>query len=100
MGAVMERKEHPALVMEYMQLGSLYEVLQNKSIALDGDLMLPILQDIAQGVRFLHTADPQVIHGDLKAKNILIDTKFNAKVADFGLSTLKKKSNGATGTRE
>ena len=34
-------------------------------MVLEGELLLPILQDISQGVRFLHAADPQVIHGDL-----------------------------------
>ena len=28
----------------------------------------------------------QVLHGDLKAANILVDSRFRAKVADFGLS--------------
>lgn len=58
--------------------------------------MLPILRDISQGMRFLHSADPQVIHGDLKAQNILVDGRFRAKVADFGLS--QKQKIGGTGT--
>lgn len=47
-------------------------------------------------MRFLHSSDPQVIHGDLKAANILVDTRFHAKVADFGLS--QKQNLGGTGT--
>lgn len=84
------------LVMEFMDHGSLYDLLHNETMAIEGELLLPILQDIAKGVRFLHAADPQVIHGDLKAQNILVDSKFRAKVADFGLS--QKKQVGATGT--
>jgi serine/threonine protein kinase len=56
------------LVMEYMDHGSLYHVLRNETMALDGEILLPILRDIAQGVRFLHAASPKVIHGDLKAQ--------------------------------
>ena len=41
---------------------------------------MPIVRDISQGLRFLHSAYPPVVHGDLKSKNILIDTKFRAKV--------------------
>jgi class 3 adenylate cyclase len=92
----MEKKGEPMLVMEFMDHGSLYDLLHNETMAIEGELLLPILQDIAKGVRFLHAADPQVIHGDLKAQNILVDSKFRAKVADFGLS--QKKQVGATGT--
>jgi len=85
------------LVMEYMVHGSLYDLLHNKTvIEVEGEQILPILQDISHGIRFLHAATPQVIHGDLKAQNILVDSKFRAKVADFGLS--QKKQVGATGT--
>jgi serine/threonine protein kinase len=96
MGAVMEKDEDPMLVMEFMDHGSLYDLLHNETMVLDGDLLLQILCDISQGVRFLHSAEPKVIHGDLKAANILVDTRFRAKVADFGLS--QKKNMGGTGT--
>jgi serine/threonine protein kinase len=96
MGAVIGKGVEPMLIMEFMDMGSLQDILHNESFPLDGDLLLPILRDISQGVRFLHAAKPQVIHGDLKAQNILVDGKFRAKVADFGLST--KKIIGATGT--
>lgn len=75
--------------------GSLYDLLHNETMIIEGELLLPILRDISQGVRFLHSAEPKVIHGDLKAQNILVDDRFRAKVADFGLS--QKKSVGATG---
>ena len=94
MGAVIS--EDPLLVMEYMDHGSLFDLLHNETMIIEGDIVLPILRDIAQGVRFLHAAEPQVIHGDLKAQNVLVDGKFRAKVTDFGLS--QKKQVGVAGT--
>ena len=69
----------------------------NETMLIEGELLLPMLRDVSQGCRFLHAAKPhKVIHGDLKAANILVDSRFRAKVADFGLS--QKKQMGATGT--
>lgn len=63
---------------------------------LDGDLILPILRGIAQGMRFLHVNNPPIVHGDLKAGNCLVDSHFRAKVSDFGLTA--KQTLGVTGT--
>lgn len=90
LGAIVSRNEEPMMIMEYMDHGSLYDVLHNETMVLEGEIILPILCDIAQGLRFLHAALPAVIHGDLKAANVLIDSRFRAKVADFGLSTKRQ----------
>mgnify|MGYP005853426937 CR=1 FL=1 len=98
MGAVLEKKREPMLLMEYMEKGSLYDILHNQTTVLVKGLQLTIIQDILQGLRFLHSAEPVVIHGDLKAKNILIDKNFRAKVSDFGLSHKKLRKGGVCGT--
>lgn len=51
--------------MEYMEHKSLYELLQNRTFNLDGVILLNILRDISQGLRFLHAADPVIVHGML-----------------------------------
>ena len=71
MGAVLEKKKDPLLVMEHMEKGSLYDILHNQTTVLDQDLLLPILHDISMGIRFLHSAVPPVIHGDLKVRMTL-----------------------------
>jgi serine/threonine protein kinase len=75
LGAIIAKNEEPMLVMEFMEHGSLYDILHNETMPIDGELLLPILRDIAQGMRFLHAAVPKVLHGDLKAANILVDSK-------------------------
>ncbi|EKX31508.1 hypothetical protein GUITHDRAFT_83074, partial [Guillardia theta CCMP2712] len=90
MGAVVDRHGEPMLVMECMEYGSLYDLLHNDTAVIEGELILPILCDIAQGIRFLHAARPMIIHGDLKAQNVLVDSSFRAKVADFGFTQKKR----------
>ena len=90
----MTKGEEPMLVMEFMSHGSLNDILHNETMVLEGEVLLPIIRDIAQGVRFLHAATPMITHGDLKSHNVLVDERFRAKVADFGLA----KRRGATGT--
>mmetsp|Transcript_34623 Transcript_34623/g.55852 ORF Transcript_34623/g.55852 Transcript_34623/m.55852 type:complete len:520 (+) Transcript_34623:2-1561(+) len=96
MGAVVAADCEPMLVMECMEHGSLYDLIHNYTMVLDGEVVIPLLQHVCQGLAFLHAASPKIIHGDLKAANVLVDSKFRAKVADFGLTA--KQSSGACGT--
>lgn len=65
MGAVMNRVSDPMLIMEYMAFGSLYDVLRDESLQTQVDEnCMQILQDIARGMRFLHAANTEVIHGE------------------------------------
>jgi serine/threonine protein kinase len=86
MGAVISERYEPILVMELAHFGSLHDLLHNDAVLLESHMLVEILHDITSGLRFLHSADPAIIHGDLKSSNVLIDEKFKAKVADFGCS--------------
>uniref|UniRef100_A0A7S1YFW9 Guanylate cyclase n=2 Tax=Grammatophora oceanica TaxID=210454 RepID=A0A7S1YFW9_9STRA len=91
-GAVVHEQE-PLLIMEYMENGSLYDAIRNDTIDLNTqEDILTIAQDIAHGLHFLHSSD--LLHGDLKCKNILLDSNYRAKLSDFGLSCSSKSLDG------
>ncbi|KAK7385632.1 hypothetical protein VNO78_31380 [Psophocarpus tetragonolobus] len=78
------------LVYEYMPNGTLRDHLSAYSEKpLSFSMRLKIALGSAKGLLYLHSeVDPPIFHRDVKASNILLDSKFTAKVADFGLSRL------------
>jgi serine/threonine protein kinase len=80
------------IVTEWCDKGSLSDLLYNSKSRVDFSLMMHVAIDVAQGMNYLHSLDPQIIHRDLKSGNVLLDKNFTAKVCDFGLSFNKQKT--------
>lgn len=79
------------LVYEFMPNGTLRDNLSaaKSKEPMSFALRVRIALGSAKGILYLHTeANPPIFHRDIKASNILLDSKFTAKVADFGLSRL------------
>ncbi|KAF9265231.1 kinase-like protein [Marasmius fiardii PR-910] len=63
-------------------------------------LKLDLLVQIASGVSYLHNFIPPVVHGDLKAGNVLIDSQGQAIITDFGLSKIMSDHISSIGIRK
>ena len=76
-----------AIQMEYMHY-SLKSWSNGIKSSLNKRDIYILLEGLIDGVNYLHTKDPPIIHCDIKPDNILIkreDDKWVAKLADFGL---------------
>ncbi|KAG0707066.1 kinase-like domain-containing protein [Suillus ampliporus] len=69
------------LVSPWMADGHVKDYLQKNP---DAD-RLPLILDVACGLKYLHSMEPAVSHGDLKGVNILITSSGRACIADFGI---------------
>ncbi|KAL3233142.1 Serine/threonine-protein kinase CLA4 [Nakaseomyces bracarensis] len=76
------------VVMEYMEGGSLTDIIENSPT--NGSAYSPltepqiayIVRETCKGLKFLH--DRNIIHRDIKSDNVLLDTKARVKITDFG----------------
>ncbi|XP_057789771.1 probable LRR receptor-like serine/threonine-protein kinase At1g06840 isoform X2 [Salvia miltiorrhiza] len=78
------------LAYEFVSNGTLRDHLSGKfKVPLNFAMRVRTALDAGRGILYLHTeANPPIFHRDIKSTNILIDSKYTAKVADFGLSKL------------
>ncbi|XP_019195157.1 PREDICTED: SNF1-related protein kinase catalytic subunit alpha KIN10-like [Ipomoea nil] len=75
------------VVMEYVKSGELFDYIVEKG-RLQEDEARKFFQQIISGVEYCHRN--MVVHRDLKPENLLLDSKCNVKIADFGLSNIMR----------
>ncbi|KAF9481061.1 hypothetical protein BDN70DRAFT_876798 [Pholiota conissans] len=52
--------------------------------------LLRFMHEISKGMEYLHSQE--VLHGDLKASNVLVDHRYRCLIADFGQSEMKSEA--------
>ncbi|KAI8543303.1 hypothetical protein RHMOL_Rhmol08G0206100 [Rhododendron molle] len=75
------------VVMEYVKSGELFDYIVEKG-KLQEDEARSFFQQIISGVEYCHRN--MVVHRDLKPENLLLHSRGNVKIADFGLSNVMR----------
>nr|XP_043637105.1 SNF1-related protein kinase catalytic subunit alpha KIN10-like [Erigeron canadensis] len=84
---VIETRPAIFVIMEYMDSGELFYHITEKG-RLEEAEALHFIQQIISGVESCHLH--KVVHRDIKPENLLLDSKGNVKVADFGLANIMR----------
>ncbi|CAI9301453.1 unnamed protein product [Lactuca saligna] len=84
---VIETRSCIYVIMEYMNSGELFDYITENGRLEEGEAR-HLFQQIISGVESCHLH--MVVHRDLKPENLLLDSKGNVKIADFGLANIMR----------
>ncbi len=94
-----ENSEFIFIIMEYIQSGTLHEIIKTKALNLNEKAVAGIAYQLADALKYLHKYG--IIHRDLKPENIMIQEKsidlnnIVIKIADFGFGKILGKNERA-----
>ncbi|GMN40799.1 hypothetical protein TIFTF001_010022 [Ficus carica] len=91
-----DRDDQGALVLEYLSNGSLEEKLHGGVDPISTNYVLPwkyriaIALHVAEALEYLHEkcGGLPIVHGDIKASNVLLDQDLNCRLCDFGSANM------------
>ncbi|KAI9918347.1 hypothetical protein PsorP6_011872 [Peronosclerospora sorghi] len=91
LGVAWDTLANLCVVSEFMEHGDLRALLlhldesEHRAVGFDAE-KAHIALDVAHALVYLHALAPKVVHRDLKSRNILLETKWRAKLTDFGVA--------------
>ncbi|KAH7686176.1 Mitogen-activated protein kinase kinase protein [Dioscorea alata] len=85
-----------SLVLEYMDRGSLADIIKQVKTILEPYLAV-LCKQVLKGLVYLHH-ERHVIHRDIKPSNLLVNHKGEVKITDFGVSAVLASSMGQRDT--
>ncbi len=86
-----QEKGQPYIVMELVP-GQHFDQMISSSNPLDPAFVMRIGMDIAEGLQL--ASQSNLVHGDIKPENILLDERNQAKLVDFGIASTTSQNKG------
>ena len=87
-------KQNYYIITEYLDKGSLEDLLKEnkeKGKLIEEKRIWILLIQTLKGLVYLHETK-KIIHRDIKPDNLLLDSKGNLKISDFGVSAVKSEN--------
>ncbi|KAM4094978.1 hypothetical protein ACB094_06G235100 [Castanea mollissima] len=79
--------QHSFLVYEFLEGGSLKEILSNKKEVVNFEWVkrVNVVKGMVDALSYMHhDCSPPIVHRDISSKNIMLDLEYEAHISDFG----------------
>lgn len=93
----LEGETPPILVTELFPT-HLTSCIERYGEPLPNEFAYSILNDVALGLRYLHSKKPPIIHCDLSSNSIVLTPMMTAKIADLGVARIVTPTHGSQAT--
>lgn len=77
--------KHPYIISEYITGQVMKDFIKNAGTQLSWPQRVKILSQVADGMAFLHSTTPAILHRDLRCGNLFITSNDVIKICDFGI---------------
>uniref|UniRef100_A0A0K0F4Q0 Guanylate cyclase n=1 Tax=Strongyloides venezuelensis TaxID=75913 RepID=A0A0K0F4Q0_STRVS len=78
----------PLSVWRYCKRGSIFDILQTDTSFFDSFFLTCLIKDIVEGLHFIHNGFIK-FHGQLTSKNCLINDRWEVKISNFDLKSMR-----------
>ncbi|ETK86066.1 TKL protein kinase [Phytophthora nicotianae] len=97
-GAAWTMESDLQMILEYMEGGDLRRFLSSPTTPTGWTHhKFAVAISITEALVYLHSFVPPLLHRDLKSKNVLLSSRFKAKLSDFGKSRFRSEDNTMSG---
>ena len=95
-----QQKPHFCSLSEYCEgnVGTFLNMCKSQSVDVTWELLFNIALGAARAIQYLHAREPQILHRDIKAENLLLTSDFTVKVRMYGRECVCGWTSGGVGS--
>eukprot|EP00002_Diphylleia_rotans_P028666 TRINITY_DN5792_c0_g1_i11.p1 TRINITY_DN5792_c0_g1~~TRINITY_DN5792_c0_g1_i11.p1 ORF type:complete len:980 (+),score=180.67 TRINITY_DN5792_c0_g1_i11:1419-4358(+) len=89
LGATLDYSMPLYFVTEALPRGNLFDLIHNPSVELDPRKVNKMASSIVQGMLYLHSLVPSILHLSLSSMNVMVEEEYNLKIGEIGFNRFK-----------